>query len=239
VAAELEGIRGSRWESGFRRADFWRDAPDAAVEHLLDAARLHRCRKGEVLFREGSVSDRLIVVLHGYARGVHYETTGHVVLLEVLSAGHVVGTISAFAGAPFEGDVEAGPATTVAILPASVLEDVICSYPEVAMPVVRSMARRWVAVVAASKRNATSVPGRVARYLSELPRTQTGPNTYRVELPTKRVELAATLATSPETLSRAFHRLRDEGLIADAGRSVGVLDATRLRVVAEGDAHAE
>jgi CRP-like cAMP-binding protein len=107
------------------------------------------------------------------------------------------------------------------------------------MSVVRSMARRWVAVVSAGKRNAATVPGRLARYLTELPRTEVGPGSFSVRIPTKRVDLAATLATSPETLSRAFHRQRTEGLIEDSGHTVTVLDDNQLRAVAEGELHGD
>jgi CRP-like cAMP-binding protein len=235
VAVEREGIRGSRWEGVFRGAGFWRDASEVALDNLVDQAVIQRCRKGEVLFSEGSIGDRALVILQGYIRGVHYETTGHVVVLEVLGPGDVVGVISAFAEAPFEGDVEAGAGTVVAVVPVTAIEELISSGPEVAMSVVRSMARRWVAVVSAAKRNATTVPSRLARYITELPRTRLGPSSYSVQIPTKRVELAATLATSPETLSRSFHRLRDEGLIEDAGRKVTVLDDQLLHLLAEGE----
>lgn len=237
MAVEREAIRGSLWESSFRNTPFWRDASETALDTLVESATIHRCRKGEVLFAEGTKADRILVVLNGYARGLHYETSGHVVVLEVLGAGDMIGTVSALADAPFEGDVEAGVDTVVAWFPISALEAIIGSSPEVAMSVVRSMARRWVAVVAAGKRNAATVPARLARYLAELPRAQVGPSSYRVRIPTTRVELAATLATSPETLSRAFHKLRSDGLVEDSGRSVTVLDDLRLRTVAEGDSH--
>jgi len=235
AATEYVGIRGSRWESAFRNAPFWRDASEAALDALAAQAVVHGCRKGEILFREGTIADRILVVLQGQVRGVHYETSGHVVILEVLGAGDLVGTVSTLAEAPFEGDVEAGADTVVAWLPFSAIEELIVSGPEVALSVVKSMARRWVAVVSAGKRNAATVPARLARYLAELPRVELSASSYRVRLPTTRVDLAATLATSPETLSRAFHRLREEGLIEDAGRAVTVLDDPRLRVLAQDD----
>ena len=235
MAVEHEGIRGSRWESVFRSAPFWQDASEEALDDLADQAIVWRCRKGEILFPEGSIGDRVLVVLQGYVRGVHYETTGHVVMLEVLGTGDTVGAFSALADAPFEGDIEAGAGTVVASVPASAIEGLVCTGPEVAMSMVRAMARRWIAVVSAAKRNATTVPARLARYLTDLPRCGLGPNTYSVRIPTKRVELAATLATSPETLSRSFRKLRSEGLIDDAGRDVTVLDDRGLRLLAEGE----
>ena len=236
MEVQRDGIRGSQWEDVFRAASFWRDASSAALDSLVDKAIVRRCGKGEVLFAEGTVADRVVVVLKGTVRGVHYETSGHVVVLEVLGVGDLIGTVSALADAPFEGDVEAGPETVVAWFPSSALEELIQSGPEVAMSVVRSMARRWVAVVSAGKRNAATVPARLARYLAELPRTDVGPNSYSVRIPMKRVDLAATLATSPESLSRAFNRLRSDGLIEDSGRTVRVLDENRLRTVAVDDA---
>jgi DNA-binding transcriptional regulator YhcF (GntR family) len=42
------------------------------------------------------------------------------------------------------------------------------------------------------------------------------------------VELSARLGTVPETLSRAFHALQDEGIIESRGREVVVLDREAL-----------
>lgn len=235
VGVDREGIRGSRWEDVFRRVPYWAGASKEAVDQLADTAVVHRCRRGEILFAEGTVSDRVLVVLQGHARGVHFETSGHVVVLEELGVGDVVGSISALANAPFEGDVEAGAGTVIAWLPLPAIHALIGSSPDAAISVVRAMARRWVAAVSASKRNATTVPARLARYLRGLPRSSERGGSYRVELPCTRVELAATLATSPETLSRTFRRLRADGLIEDSGRLVTVLDDVGLEAAAIGD----
>ena len=55
-----------------------------------------------------------------------------------------------------------------------------------------------------------------------------GPGPFTVDLGVTRVELAARLGTVPETLSRAFHALQDEGIIESHGQRVHVLDREGL-----------
>ena len=224
-----------RYGDVFRCATFWSQASDDVISRLAAASTVHECRRGEVIYREGARAERVIVLLAGYVRGVHYQPNGHMVLLENSGPGEVLGPIGAFADVPFEADLEAGYDTVIATFPVSLLEDVIRSDPAVALSVIRGLAKRWVSVIAITKRNAAEVPTRLARYLLSLQPLNTSATSLLVELPTSRVELAIILATTPETLSRTFHRLADEHLIEAYERTVRVLDVPGLERLAKGD----
>ena len=125
---------------------------------------------------------------------------------------------------------------TAAQVPIDAFRDLLSSEPAVALSVIDELARRWVGAVAMTKRNAIDVPSRVAMYLSELPKTPLGNDSYAVEIPVARVELAALLNTTPETLSRAFHTLQQRGLIESHDRMIIVPDGKALLA---GDNHRE
>ncbi len=232
---EQKPVTTRSWDEVFRASPYFREASEEALERLLAGAIIERCHRGQILFAEGTQSNQMLVVLEGSVRHVHYELSGHVAVFEVAEPGEPLGAVSSLGSAPFEGDVEASDNTVVAWVPISALEALIRAEPDVAMAVLRNIAARWVRLIAGTKRNAASVPARLARYLGELPRRQLGEHSFTVEIPGKRVELAAVLATVPETLSRAFRKLRDEGVIKDRGRKVIVLDDRRLHSI-DGDA---
>jgi len=234
VSPDVLGVP-ERYRDVFRTTVFWADAPCDILDRLAAASTVHVCRRGEVICREGSRADRVIVVLAGFVRAVHYQPSGHVVLLENSGPGEVLGPIGAFADTPFEADLEAGADTVIATFPVSLLEEVIASEPSVAMSVIRGIASRWVSVIGISKRNSAEVPARLARYLLGLPALNSTASSLLVELPCSRVELAVMLATTPETLSRTFHKFADEHILEAYERTVRVLDVASLERIARSE----
>ena len=70
------------------------------------------------------------------------------------------------------------------------------------------------------------VPARLADYLLYIAKEQN--NDGAVKLPVSKGQLASLLGTIPETLSRIFARMSDEGLIKVEGRSITILDRDGL-----------
>ncbi len=70
------------------------------------------------------------------------------------------------------------------------------------------------------------VPARLAGYLLYIAEEQE--NEGVVKLPVSKGQLASLLGTIPETLSRIFARMSDEGLIQVEGRSITILDRQGL-----------
>jgi CRP/FNR family transcriptional regulator len=70
------------------------------------------------------------------------------------------------------------------------------------------------------------VPGRLAAHLVYLAEEQD--RTDRVVLDIPKGQLASLLGTSPETLSRIFARMSEEGLIRVHGKEIELLDYEEL-----------
>ena len=159
---------------------------------------------------------------------------GHPIAMETYWPGDVLGVVSAVSGIALETDIEAAVDLTVALMPTESLKSLIATEPAVAMSVINEISHRWADAVNVNKRNAGDVISRVASYLAGLPRTRLGGSAYAVEIPTTRVELAASLGTTPETLSRAFHSLQEQKLIESHDRMVIVLDGDALAAKHDG-----
>ena len=231
--ARPEGIREDVW-SALRSAGLWRDASDEAVEWLARVATVAEYAKGDAIFREGTCPSQVAVIVSGHVRGVH-TADGRSVVLETNWPGDVIGSVAAFGEVPFEADVEAAEDATVALIPLGTIKDLLATEPSVAMSVISEMARRWVSAISVNKRNSSDVITRVASYLAELPRTRLGDAAYAVEIPMARVELAALLGTTPETLSRAFHTLQEEGFVESHDRMIIVPDGETLAARSENE----
>jgi CRP-like cAMP-binding protein len=229
--APQEGIPVELW-SALRSARLWREASDEAVEWLARVTTLADYEKGEVLFREGTCPSQVAVIVTGHVRGV-YTADGHSVVLETSWPGDVIGAVAAFGQVPFECDIEAAEDVTVALIPLGTVKDLLATEPAVAMSVINEIALRWVSAVNVNKRNASDVVSRVVSYLADLPRIRLGGPAYAVEIPMARVELAGSLGTTPETLSRAFHALQDDGLIESHDRMIIVPDGEMLAIRGE------
>lgn len=70
------------------------------------------------------------------------------------------------------------------------------------------------------------VPGRLAMYLLYMAREQK--NMQQVTLDIPKGQLASLLGTSPETLSRIFQKMSEEGLIQVEGKRILLLDPEAL-----------
>jgi CRP-like cAMP-binding protein len=224
--APPEGIRDDVWRA-VRSARLWRDASDEAVEWLARVATVAEYDKGDIIFAEGTCPSHVAVIVDGHARGVH-TADGHSVVLETNWPGDVVGSVAALGEVPFEADIEAAERATVALIPVGTIKDLLATEPAVAMSVINEIAHRWVLAVNTNKRNSIDVVSRVVSYLVDLPRIRLGGPAYAVEIPMARVELAGLLGTTPETLSRTFHTLQEEGVIESHDRMIIVPDGELL-----------
>jgi len=124
----------------------------------------------------------------------------------------------------------------VACIRGEALFELLESEPGVARALVGDLAGRVVNFTAVVQTLALDVPSRLARYVFQRA-LKTGKPTQQgleVDLGMKKGELAMALGTVPETLSRAFARLKDDGVIEVHGSKVTVLDVRALAALGSG-----
>jgi CRP/FNR family transcriptional regulator len=79
------------------------------------------------------------------------------------------------------------------------------------------------------------VSTRLAGYILGLLHHQEEQEEATVFLTEKKMILASLLGTIPETLSRAFARLSDQGIISVEGQKITIHDWSRLTAIASGE----
>lgn len=88
-----------------------------------------------------------------------------------------------------------------------------CEYPKISMEILKTMSSR---LQESQKQTASvaieQVANRIIYYLEDLANVE-GKNEVTVQLPMSRKDLASYLGTTPETISRKFKELEDQGLL--------------------------
>ncbi len=222
--------------SALRTCRLWRAADDEAVRRLAREAVVVDVRRGTQLATEGDPAERFGVVVIGKARVFSLSPEGRRVTLESVGAGEPLGALAALSGGRYPFNIDAATPGTIAWLPRKALLDLIARQPDVARDLISDLAGRVVHFTSVVQTLTLDVPSRLARYLFQRA-LQTGkpaPSGLQVDLGMRKNELAEALGTVPETLSRAFARLKADGILVVRGSEVTVLDIRALAALGSG-----
>lgn len=222
--------------AALRECRLWHGASEAAIEALAAAARVRDVARGAPLVTEGEPAESFGVLVTGKARVYHLGADGRRITFETLDAGDPIAAVAALAGGRYPANAETVTPATVAWLPREALLDLMESEPAVARRVLTDLASRVVNFTSVVQTLALDVPSRLARYLFQraLAVGTPSPRGLEVDLGMAKGELASALGTVPETLSRAFGKLKDDGLVEVHGRRVTVLDVRGLATLGSG-----
>jgi CRP-like cAMP-binding protein len=222
--------------AALRSTRLWRAADDDAVMELAAHARVEDSPRGRILASEGDLPDRLGVVVSGRVKVYHLGADGRELTFETAETGDPVGAVAALAGSRYPATMEAATDVTMAWLPREALFELLERQPQVARGLIADLATRVVNFTSVATALSMDVPSRLAGYLFQraLSTGRTTPAGLVVDLGMTKGELASSLGTVPETLSRALGRLRDEGVLEVRTRDVVVKDVGALARLGSG-----
>jgi len=230
-----EAHRDAVW-SALRACRLWHGASDEAIDRLAAAATVSSLPRGTTLATEGEGADTFGVLVTGRARVFHLQADGRSITYETVDSGGALAAIAALAGARYPANIDAATPVTVAWLPREALFDLMATEPTVSRAMIADLAGRLVNLTSVVQTLALDVPARLARYLFQrsLAVGEATSEGLRVSLGMPKSDLAASLGTVPETLSRALGRLRDDGILEVRGNEVLVLDVGALARLGSG-----
>lgn len=222
--------------AALRATRLWRAADDAAIAALAASARVEDAPRGRILASEGDTPDRLGVVVTGRVKVYHLGADGRELTFETMGAGEPVAAVAALAGSRYPATIEAATDATIAWLPREAVFQLIESQPALARTIISDLAGRVVNLTAVATSLSLDVPARLAGYLFQraLAVGHTTPEGLVVDLGMSKGDLASSLGTVPETLSRALARLRDDGVLEVRTRDVVVKDVGALARLGSG-----
>ncbi|ABK42985.1 transcriptional regulator, Crp/Fnr family [Magnetococcus marinus MC-1] len=189
------------------------------------AAQLSRrtLASGEILFQQGDPFEAFFLVLRGGIKLYRLSADGAEKVIEVIMPGQTFGEAVMFAqGNRYPVTAEALEATVLVAVPSSAYMAMLQRYPEASVGLLKDMSQRLHHLVMEVDR--VTLQRARERLLSYLGQQVACGNGSSCTLKMPRKVLASRLSMQPETLSRLFRGLKDQGIIAEQGQIITVLD---------------
>ncbi len=204
------------------------------LRQLAQVSEMREYPRGQVILSPDHDPDRIYFVKTGRVKISTYSPNGKEQILALLDPGDLFGELAP-TEPPGAVRVEAFSQSIVCTLHRTFLEDVVKKTPEVALQIIRVLARRLRAAEKEIEDLALrDVPGRLASVLLRMgeeygERQDRG---IRLAFRLTHLDLAHIVGSTRETVTTILSRFREDGLIAVEHRMVIILDRDRLSVVA-------
>jgi CRP-like cAMP-binding protein len=202
---------------------------DDSLARLAGQAVRRTYDPGQVILWEGEPSTGMWVVEAGHGKIYRVNPEGREIILHLFKSGDTFNDIAALDGGPNPANVEALSQVTAWVIASQSLYELMRGDVEVALAVLRALTVRVRELVQQIEDLALySVTVRLARFLvgqQDIPPAEQPPIT--------RATLAAHLATTPETISRALRGLEEMGAIQFDRHEILVVNVDLLQAIAE------
>lgn len=200
---------------------------DEQLLAVANIAVLQRYSKGDVLFWEGDEGTGFFVVKSGKVKVFKVAPNGKEQIFHIFGPTEHFAEVPAFDGDQFPASAAAMELAEVIFIPRTAFLMVLQQYPTLAITMLGTFARHLRRLThLIDTLSFKEVPERLANYLLTLSDRQGGADTFDLDLP--KGQLAALLGTIPETLSRTFYKLNQDGIVEISGTTVRLGDRQQL-----------
>lgn len=187
------------------------DLPAPLLTRFLDASMVRSHDRGETIFLQGEPARTIYIVLDGWVKLYRISANGNEAVVAVFTRGQSFGEAVALRDDVYPVAAEAATDCRLLRIDASNLLRALRDAPEVAVAILSATFSHLHDLVGQVQQlKAQSGAQRVAEFLLELAPCENG--RCAVTLPYEKLLIAGRLGMKPESLSRAFLRLRDIGV---------------------------
>ncbi|MEX0367392.1 Crp/Fnr family transcriptional regulator [Ruegeria sp. HKCCD8929] len=210
-----------------------RSLPDQHVTTLLSHAIWRRYERGETLFLQEEKAHAIHVVIDGWVKLFRMAPTGSEAVVSVFTRGESFGEAVALRNMPYPVSAEAVTACEVMHIPSHVFVSLMKEDPEIGISILAATFTHLHSLVAQLEQlKAHTGAQRVAEFLLNLADCEDG--ACEVILPYDKMLIAGRLGMKPESLSRAFTRLKTAGVTVKRNHAE-IADIETLRDYADSD----
>lgn len=210
-----------------------RTLPDNVVDKLLSDASSRQFDRGETVFLQGEQAHVIHIVTDGWVKLYRVAPNGNEAVVNVFTRGHSFGEAVAFRMGTYPVSAEAVTDCTLLMISARTFISMLKHEPEIAVAVIASTFQHLHELVSQVEQiKAQTGAQRVAEFLLGL--CDGAEANCMVTLPYDKVLIAGRLGMKPESLSRAFAKLKPVGVNV-ARNHATIADVEALRAYAEED----
>lgn len=216
-----------------RASVLMRGMPPPVAEALLATARLRHCDRNATLFLQGEKADAIFIVVDGWVKLYRISPNGSAAVVAVFTKGASFGEAIALQGGAYPVAAEAVTEATLIRIDAETFRNTVKQSPETALSMLSATYLHLHSLVAqVEELKARTGAQRVASFLLELAPCREG--ACEVTLPYDKALIAGRLGLQPESLSRAFAKLKNHGVTIKVNQA-SIEDVAALRLLADED----
>jgi CRP-like cAMP-binding protein len=212
------------------RVAVFRGLKAETVQHIIAPATAVMLRPQEWIMRQDDPATAFFIVIDGWVKLYRSTPSGDETIIDIMTKGDSFAEPVAFTGNRYIATAEAVSDARVGRIPADHLVRCIRDSPDIALAMIASISQHMHYLVQQVEQLKTqSGIQRVAEFLASLSLAEHG--YCALVLPYDKILIAGRLGLTPESLSRAFARLRTIGVVVDASHVI-VNDVAKLRQLA-------
>lgn len=216
-----------------RRINIFRGLSPLMVERLIAPAVVIELKERDILFRQDDPATAFFIVVDGWLKLFRITLSGEEAVIHVFTKGDSFAEAVAFTGKTYPATAQAVSDARVVSISAAHVVKCIRDVPDIALAMIAStQAHLHVLVQQVEQLKAQTGVQRLAEFLASLTSAESGTST--IALPYDKSLIAGRLGLKPETLSRAFAKLRSVGVHVRAS-DVTIRDVAKLRRFASDD----
>ncbi len=202
-----------------RRSAIFSALHEEPLERLLRDATIMKHDRGNVLFLQGEAAEAFYVVLDGWVKVYRMTPGGEEAVVGIFTRGQSFAEAAAFTGGVYPASGESVTEVRVLKISARRLFDQISASPAIGLAMLASTSQHLHQLVQQIEQlKAHTGAQRVAEFLVSMAPVQSGACT--IALPYDKALLAGKLGMKPESLSRAFQRLKAYGVVINREMAV-------------------
>jgi CRP-like cAMP-binding protein len=203
---------------------------DQDLARIARVASFRSMERGEALIDYGGSSRSVYCVLGGMVKLLIKTERRKERIVELVGAGRTFGEGLVFLDQPSPSRAVAVDDGRLLVVPGGTLIEMLERSPALARRWLRSVSQRACGLLLELQADAAqSAAQRIVSWLLAQTGSQTGETHIRLQL--SKATLAASLNTTPETLSRVLKHLRQRQIVRVKGREIVVLDTASLRAM--------
>jgi len=189
--------------------------------------------KGEILFFQGDPANGFYTSLSGSIRIYKASPDGKEYTLHIIRPGQMFAEAAIFGGKVFPANCIALEDSVVAFFPKDKFIDLLAASPQISLKMISALSG-FVRDFNQQIENLSlkEISARLALFLLNQAKISGGNN---IILATSKSQLASSLGTISETLSRNFKKMKELGVVEIDGKNITILDFEKLKIIAEGE----